>query len=143
LIQSKDTNKNTQEPTQLQSSKISIIKDTHKFTSTQFISSAKMEVRKSRKSSIKEKPSTKLCSIPPLKIKSSLFPIKALKIGNYKKTPHLSLMNLPKSINFKIFTLTPITNHLLSALRPITFYVGISLKNVQSTTSLLNKSNVS
>lgn len=139
LIQLKDTKKNTRELIQSLSSKILIMKDMHKFTSIQSISSAKMEEKKSPKSSMKENLSTKLYSIPPLKIRFLLFQIKALKTGNYKKILHLSLMNLPKSINFKIFTLILITNHTLSALKPTIFYAGKSHNNAQSTTSLLKK----
>lgn len=139
LIQLKDTKKNTWELIQSLSSKILIMKDMHKFTSIQSISSAKMEEKKSPKSSMKENLSTKLYSIPPSKTKYLPSQIKALKTGNYKKILHLSLMNLPKSINFKIFTLILITNHTLSALKPTIFYAGKSHNNAQSTTSPLKK----
>jgi len=119
-----------------------IMKDTHKFTSIPSISLAKMEEKKSPKLSIKEKLSIKSYSIPPLKTKSLPSQIKALKTGNYKKIPHQSLMNLPKSTNFKIFTLILITNHTRSVLKPITFYVGKNHNNAQSITSLLKKLNV-
>ena len=101
-----------------------------------------MGEKKSPKLLIKENLSTKSYSIPPLKTKYLPSQIKVLKTGNYKKIPHLSLMNLPKSINFKIFTLILITNHTLSALKPTTFYVGKSHNNALSTTSLLKKLNV-
>lgn len=113
LIQSKDTKKNTRELIQSLSSKILIMKDTHKFTLIQFISSAKMEEKKSPKLSMKENLSTKSYSTPPLKTKYLPSQIKALKTGNYKKIHHLSHMNHPKNINFKIFTLIRITNHTL------------------------------
>lgn len=116
------------------------MKDTHKFTLIQSISLAKMEENKLPKLSIKEKLSTKSYSIPPLKTKYLLSQIKALKTGNYKKIPHQSLMNLPKSTNFKIFTLILITNHTRLVLKQITFYVGKNHNNAQLITSLLKKS---
>lgn len=113
-----------------------------KFISIPFISSAKREENKSHKLLTKVKHSIKLYSILQSKIKFLLSQIKVLKIGSCKKILHLSLTNLLKNTNFKIFTLIQITNHSRSALRQITFYVGKNLKNAQSITSLQNKSNV-